>query len=973
MEQESILIRGAREHNLKHIDLTIPRHKLVVFTGVSGSGKSSLAFDTLFAEGQRRYVESLSAYARQFLDQMEKPKVDYIAGLSPAVAIEQKAVSKNPRSTVGTVTEISDYLRVLFARVGTPHCPKCGREVSRQSATQIVDQILALRPGVKFMLLAPVARKRKGTHEDTLADARHNGFARARIDGIVVDLSQKVKLAKNKKHDIEVVVDRLVVPETSNLTIDHRVNRLTPKGQSPDGEADDFQTRLADSVETALRVGGGAVIVDVIGGKEMEMSEQNACAYCGLSFPELSPPMFSFNSPIGMCPECNGLGQSFEFDPDKFVDPDKSIADGAVLSWSSIRTSKSSRVVAEAFRKVYKIDFNTPWKQLPQKVRDGILYGDKKVMVKWEWGSDDSQGRGEWVSAYRGTLENTRRRYKYTRSEGMREWYAQFMSNRRCTTCGGTRLRPEAAAVTLGGKTIVEVNAFSIAEVMEFFEKIKLSHEKMEIAEELLKEIRARLGFLLDVGLHYLTLDRPAPTLSGGEGQRIRLASQIGSGLVGVMYILDEPSIGLHQRDNRRLLDSLLRLRDLGNTVIVVEHDRETIESADWVVDFGPGAGVNGGNVVATGPPHEVSQHRESLTGKYLRGELDLTSMVEPGRRQPNGKWLAVKGARHNNLQNIDVAFPLGLFTCVTGVSGSGKSSLIAETLYPALATKLNGADEAESSAVGAFRRLDGLQHLDKVIDITQDPIGRTPRSNPASYVGVYDDIRALFALVPEAKARGYKAGRFSFNVKGGRCESCEGHGQKKVEMHFLPDVWVTCEACKGTRFNRETLQIKYKGKSIADVLDMDVQEAVAHFANVPKAARILQTLHDVGLDYIKLGQPATTLSGGEAQRVKLAKELCRPATGRTIYILDEPTVGLHAYDVAKLLQVLQALVDRGNTVVVIEHNLDVIAASDWLVDLGPEGGGGGGQVIAEGPPEAVAQVRESYTGHFLKHQLNGA
>jgi len=946
MPSDHIIIRGAREHNLKNIDLALPRNEFIVFTGVSGSGKSSLAFDTLFAEGQRRYVESLSAYARQFLGQMEKPHVDFIGGLSPAIAIEQKAVSKNPRSTVGTVTEISDYLRVLFARVGTPYCPSCGRPVSRQTSTQIVDQVLALAPGKKILLMAPVIRKRKGTHEEVLAEARASGFQRARVNGVVLDLGDPLKLAKTRKHDIDIVVDRLVLPEIKD---------------------EDFRSRLADSVETALRVGGGVVVIEVAGGKDLEMSEQNACPHCGISFPELEPPMFSFNSPLGMCPDCNGLGQLFSFDPEKFVEPGKSILDGAVRSWGPLQTSKSARVIANAFVRRYKFPLDAPWKRLPEKVRQGILWGDPEVKVKWEWGDHDG-GQGSWISSYAGAIPNTQRRYHQTQSEDMRQWYSQFMSYQPCATCHGTRLRREAAAVRFCGKTIVEIQAMSIAEAKEFFSGLDLSQAQLAVAGEVLKEIRARLDFLLNVGLHYLTLERAAPSLSGGEGQRIHLASQIGSGLVGVLYILDEPSIGLHARDNRRLLDSLLRLRDLGNTVIAVEHDRETIETADWVVDFGPGAGLQGGRIVATGTPAEIADNPRSLTGRYLRHELEVAAGTSQpgscyGRRCPNGNWLTLLGARHNNLKNLDARFPVGLFTCVTGVSGSGKSSLIAETLYPALAARLHGSNLRP----GAFRRIEGLQHFNKAVNITQDPIGRTPRSNPATYIGVYDDIRKILAQVPEAKARGYSAGRFSFNVRGGRCEACQGHGQKRVEMHFLPDVWIPCDACKGTRFNRETLQIKYKGRSISDVLEMDVEEALQFFNAFPVVRRLLGTLHSVGLDYIKLGQSATTLSGGEAQRVKLAKELSRVATGRTLYILDEPTTGLHFADIQKLLDVLHHLTDAGNTVTVIEHNLDVIKTADWIFDLGPEGGEGGGRIVAEGPPEEVAGIPASFTGQYLQ------
>jgi excinuclease ABC subunit A len=968
LSQDKIVIRGAREHNLRSIDVQIPRNKLVVFTGVSGSGKSSLAFDTLYAEGQRRYVESLSSYARQFLGQMEKPKVDFIGGLSPAIAIEQKAVSKNPRSTVGTVTEVYDYLRVLFARVGMPHCYNCGREVKQQSAQQIVEQVAALPAGTRFQLLAPVAKGRKGTFEDVLAQARADGFARARIDGVTTELDQRFKLEKNKKHNIELVIDRLVIP-----------------AESEDG----FPARLADSVETALRWGEGMLMVDVVEGEELVLSEKNACAYCGLSFPELTPQMFSFNSPLGACPDCNGLGERFEFDPELFVNPAKSINEGAVIPWGEVAKKGSSWAsqIARQMAQRFNFSLDTSWPALPQTVRDLILHGNPEVKFRYQ----SEHFSGNWP--YEGVIKSTERRYKETQSQGMRDYYSRFLSQQPCPTCQGKRLRREAGAVTIAGLKIAEVTAMSVAEAYEWIyglmdEEVeqggrgaeeqrgnghapctmhhgpRLTPQELEIAYELLKEIRDRLKFMLDVGLHYLTLDRAAPSLSGGEGQRIRLASQIGSGLVGVMYILDEPSIGLHQRDNRRLLDSLLRLRDLGNTVMVVEHDEETMEAADWIIDFGPGAGIKGGQVIFAGTPQEMRQAPASLTGQYLSGKLTVAS--GNGRRNPNGRWLKLGGVTHHNLHNIEACFPLGCFTCVTGVSGSGKSSLITETLYPALARTLHRAQERP----GHYERLDGLDAVDKVIHITQDPIGRTPRSNPATYVKVWDDIRALFAQTPEAQARGYKAGRFSFNVKGGRCEACQGHGQKVVEMHFLPDVWVTCDVCHGTRFNRETLQVKYKGKNIAQVLDMDVAEALEFFGNVPRIKRFLTTLHDVGLDYIKLGQSATTLSGGEAQRVKLAKELSRVATGDTIYILDEPTTGLHFADIQKLLDVLHRLTDAGNTVIVIEHNLDVIKSADWLIDLGPEGGDEGGNIIAAGTPEQVAQMEASYTGQFLRRVL---
>jgi excinuclease ABC subunit A len=967
MYPEEVLIRGAKEHNLKNIDVRLPRFKLVVITGVSGSGKSSLAFDTLYAEGQRRYVESLSAYARQFIGQMEKPKVDFIGGLSPAIAIEQKAVSKNPRSTVATVTEIYDYLRVLFANVGTPHCPQCGREVHAQSAQEIVEQVATLPAGERFQVLAPLARNRKGTFQDTFVQARANGFSRVRVDGEVRDLDEKIILNKNKKHTIELVVDRLVVPREADKEQvdkeqidkgDGRENSLFTDPLSPSP----FITRITDSIETAIRAGEGLVVIWRGDGSDWLLSELNACPECGLSFPELTPAMFSFNSPMGMCPECNGLGTKVEFDPEMFYDPDKTLHEGGMRTWGELAKKKKSGTyqAAKQIVKQFGHDLDTPWRELSEECRQAILYGG--VKVTWQSSSERASWQGEWESE--GTINMIRRRYHQTNSEYTRRWYATFMSQQLCPVCQGQRLRAESAAVTVGGKTIIEVTAMSIGEAVKWVAELwsQMTPEQMEIAEEVLKEIGERLQFLLNVGLHYLTLDRPAPTLSGGEGQRIRLASQIGCGLTGVLYVLDEPSIGLHQRDNRRLLDMLERLRDMGNTVLIVEHDEETMRTADWIVDLGPGAGVGGGWVVASGPPQAIMDDPHSLTGRYLRGDLVVSS--PNGQRRPvNGKWLSVVGARQNNLKDLTVRFPLGLFICVTGVSGSGKSSLVAQTLYPALARELHRAEQKP----GQHERIEGLEYVDKVINITQDPIGRTPRSNPATYVQVMGHVRELFSQVPEAQARGYNPGRFSFNVKGGRCEACQGHGQKRVEMHFLPDVWVTCNVCKGTRFNRETLQIRYKGKNIAEVLDMDVDEALEFFGNVPKIKRILQTLADVGLGYVKLGQSATTLSGGEAQRVKLAKELARVSTGDTVYILDEPTTGLHFADIQKLLDVLHRLTDAGNTVIVIEHNLDVIKTADWIVDLGPEGGDEGGRIVAQGPPEAVAEVADSYTGQFLQ------
>jgi len=951
MEPNEIVIRGAQQHNLKHIDVRIPRNSLVVLTGVSGSGKSSLAFDTIYAEGQRRYVESLSSYARQFLGQMEKPRVDFISGLSPAIAIEQKAVSKNPRSTVGTVTEVMDYLRVLFARVGEAHCPECGRLVHAQSAQQIAAQISVLPSGTRFQILAPVVQKRKGTHAELLEQARRDGYTRARIDGVPIELTDSIKLAKTKIHTIELIVDRLQIPE------------------SPDA---DFRARLMDSVETALRATEGVLVVDVVEGEELLFSEQNACAHCGISFPELTPALFSFNSPSGMCPECNGLGTKLEVDVNLIItDPNLSLMDGALRWYGELRKKQLSwtQRELEAIARHFTVSLETPWCELPEHFRNILLYGSgrERINFKYEGDRNEVTWSGEMQRPFEGIVACIRRRFRQTKSEYTQRWYLSFMSEQPCPACQGARLRPEARGVTVGGLTLLNVGRMTIDAAYDWITSLAgtFDAEQLEIGGEVLKEIRDRLQFMLNVGLHYLTLDRPAPSLSGGEGQRIRLASQIGCGLVGVLYILDEPSIGLHARDNRALLDTLLRLRDMGNTVLVVEHDEETMRDADWIVDLGPGAGVLGGEVVASGSPQEIMANSRSLTGRYLSGELSVIS-PNGGRRVPQNGSLVLHGATLHNLKNIEARFPLGVLTCVTGVSGSGKSSLVAETLYPALARTLNRAE----TRPGPYERLEGLQHLDKVIDITQDPIGRTPRSNPATYVGVFDEIRRVFAATPEAKMRGYGLGRFSFNEKGGRCEACKGHGQRRIEMHFLADVWVTCKECQGTRYNRETLQIRYKGKNIAEVLNMDVQEALEFFTAHPKIARQLQTLHDVGLDYVKLGQAATTLSGGEAQRVKLAKELSRVATGRTIYILDEPTTGLHFADIQKLLDVLHRLTDAGNTVIVIEHNLDVIKTADWLIDLGPEGGDTGGYIIAEGSPETVTQVDASYTGQCLRRVL---
>lgn len=967
MEPQNITVRGAQQHNLKHIDVTIPRNKLVVLTGVSGSGKSSLAFDTIYAEGQRRYVESLSSYARQFLGQMEKPKVDAIVGLSPAIAIEQKAVSKNPRSTVGTVTEVLDYLRVLFARVGTPYCPNCATAVLPQSAQSIANQLASLPAGTKFQLLAPLARNRKGTHLDALAQALQDGFVRARVNGTVVDLTSDLPtLNKKKKHTIELVIDRLQIPD----------------------DADDaFFSRLADSVETTLKAGEGLLIAD-FGAEELMLSEHNACPSCGFSFPELSPQLFSFNSPLGMCPDCNGIGTKMQVDPHLIiVEPEKSLLDGASRWHGELRKKQGSwgYNVIQTIADHYGVDLELAWNNLPQTFRDVYLYGsgDEKIKFTWENEWEEGSWTGESLRSSKGIIHQIKRLFRETKSEGQRKRYASYMNQQTCPTCHGSRMRPEATAVKVGGRTLDTVCALAIDDAFHWIVNLHLkkgigqnghsasanlqtlSEEQFEIAEEVLKEIRDRLQFMLNVGLHYLTLDRTAPSLSGGEAQRIRLASQIGCGLVGVLYILDEPSIGLHARDNRALLDTLHQLRDMGNTVLVVEHDEETMRESDWLIDLGPGAGVKGGYITATGTPQQVTNNPDSLTGKYLRGEAAILAPNGNGRRQSQN-YLQIEGASLHNLQHIDAQFPLGTMICVTGVSGSGKSSLISETLEPALARVLNNAQDTP----GPYQKLTGLEHLDKVINITQDPIGRTPRSNPATYVKLFDQIRQVFALTPAAKARGYKPGRFSFNVKGGRCEACAGYGLRKVEMHFLADVWVKCRECNGHRFNHETLQITFKGKNIADVLEMDVQEALTFFESHPKIQRQLQTLHDVGLDYIKCGQSALTLSGGEAQRIKLAKELSKVATGRTIYILDEPTTGLHFQDIQKLLDVLHRLVDAGNTVIVIEHNLDVIKTADWIIDLGPEGGAGGGQIIAQGTPETIATVPKSYTGQFLQTVL---
>lgn len=935
---KNLVIKGAREHNLKNIDLTIPRDKLVVFTGLSGSGKSSLAFDTIYAEGQRRYVESLSAYARQFLGQMEKPDVDYIEGLSPAISIDQKTTSHNPRSTVGTVTEIYDYLRLLFARVGQPYCPKCQRPIAQQTVTQMVDQLMVYPERTKMQILAPVVRGRKGEHRQLLDNIAKEGFVRVRVDGEICDVSEDINLDKNKKHTIEVVVDRIMIK-------------------------DGIESRLADSLETALSLAEGIVVVDIVGDKEITFSEHFACVDCGISFEEITPRIFSFNSPYGACDECSGLGVKMEVDPDLVI-PDKSLSlnQGAIAPWNK-KTHGYYHQLLAAVAGHYGIDMDVPVKDLPKEQLDIILWGSRGEKITFRYVNRFNRRR-VYETTFEGVIPNLERRYRESQSDSSRSDIENYLSAQRCPKCRGARLRPEALAVKIGGKNIYEVTRMSIVEARDFFNNLELSERQQLIARQILKEINERLGFLVSVGLDYLTLDRAAGTLSGGEAQRIRLATQIGSSLVGVLYILDEPSIGLHQRDNARLINTLKKLRDLGNTLIVVEHDEDTIREADYIVDIGPGAGAHGGEVVAAGTLEDIIACRRSETGQYLSGAKRIP--VPEFRRPGNGKWLVIEGAREHNLQNIDVKIPLGVFNCVTGVSGSGKSTLINEILYKTLAQKLHRAKVKP----GKCKAIRGIEHLDKVIDIDQSPIGRTPRSNPATYTGVFDYIRELFSQTPEAKMRGYKPGRFSFNVKGGRCEACRGDGIIKIEMHFLPDVYVPCEVCKGARYNRETLEVKYKGKNISDVLNMTVDQAVEFFQNIPKIYRKLKTLQDVGLGYIKLGQPATTLSGGEAQRVKLAAELSRRSNGKTLYILDEPTTGLHMADIHKLLKVLQRLTDAGDTVLVIEHNLDVIKTADYIIDLGPEGGSKGGRVIAAGTPEEVAATPGSYTGEYLRPVL---
>ncbi len=945
MANDRLIIKGANENNLKNIDVEIPRDKLVVFTGLSGSGKSSLAFDTIYAEGQRRYVESLSSYARQFLGQMEKPDVDSIEGLSPAISIDQKTTSKNPRSTVGTVTEIYDYLRLLYARVGVPHCPVCGKEITQQTTDQIVDVIMKLDEGSKIQILSPVVKNRKGEHSKELEGLRKSGYSRVRIDGNIYDLSEEIKLDKNKKHFIEVIVDRLVIKS-------------------------DIISRLTDSIETAVALSGGLVATDIIGGEELQFSQTYACDEHGISIPELTPTMFSFNNPMGACPTCTGIGSFKKIDPRLIInDENKSLAEGCIKaagwgvnSWFHPDAGSIAQMYYEGIARYYSFDINTPWKDIPEKAKNALLYGTGDVKLELHRSTDF--GIGTYYAPFEGIINNLERRYKDTNSDYARAEYESYMLDSDCPECKGARLKPEYLAVTVGRKSIKEFCDMSVSEELEFIKTLKFGERDSMISAPILKEIKERLTFLQSVGLEYLDLSRSSGTLSGGESQRIRLATQIGSSLMGVLYILDEPSIGLHQRDNERLIATLKRLRDLGNTVIVVEHDEDTMRAADHIVDIGPGAGIHGGEVVFSGDLKALEKCEGSITSDYLTGRRKIP--VSKTRRQGNGGFLTVKGAAENNLKSINVKIPLGTFTCVTGVSGSGKSSFVNDILYKVLANKLNRA----KTIAGKYKSVEGIENLDKIINIDQSPIGRTPRSNPATYTGVFTDIRELFASTKDAKMHGYTSGRFSFNVKGGRCEACQGDGILKIEMHFLPDIYVPCEVCGGSRYNRETLSVKYKGKSIYDVLEMTVEEGMYFFESIPKISRKLKTLYDVGLGYIKIGQPATTLSGGEAQRVKLATELSKRGTGKTIYILDEPTTGLHTADVHKLIEVLQRFVDSGNTVLVIEHNLDVIKTADHIIDLGPEGGNGGGRVVCSGTPERVAECKESYTGQFLKKLL---
>lgn len=939
-EIKYIKIRGANEHNLQHIDVDIPRDQFVVLTGLSGSGKSSLAFDTIYAEGQRRYMESLSSYARQFLGQMEKPDVESIEGLPPAISIDQKSTNRNPRSTVGTVTEVYDYFRLLYARIGIPHCPKCGREIRKQTIDEMVDQILAMPERTKIQLLAPVVRGRKGEHAKVLESARKGGYVRVRVDGNMYELTEEIKLDKNLKHNIEIVVDRLVVKPG-------------------------MEKRLTDSIESVMALSEGLMIVDITDGEPINFSQSFSCPDCGISIDEIEPRSFSFNNPFGACPDCYGLGYKMEFDEELMIpDKSKSITEGAitVIGWQSCTDESSyTRAVLNALAKEYQFDLNTPFEKYPENIKKILIYGTDGHSVKVSY--KGQRGEGVYDVAFEGLIKNVERRYRETGSESIKAEYETFMKITPCRTCGGQRLKKGALAVTVGGRNIYEITSLSIGKLQEFLENLQLTAMQEMIGSQILKEIKARIGFLMDVGLDYLTLARATGSLSGGEAQRIRLATQIGSGLVGVAYILDEPSIGLHQRDNDKLLATLMHLRDLGNTLIVVEHDEDTMLAADYIVDIGPKAGSHGGLVVAAGTAKQIMKNKESITGAYLSGRIKIPVPAE--RRLPNG-YLTIKGAAENNLKNIDVKIPLGIMTCVTGVSGSGKSSLVNEILYKRLARDLNRA----RMVPGKHKDIQGMELLDKVINIDQSPIGRTPRSNPATYTGVFDMIRDLFASTPDAKARGYQKGRFSFNIKGGRCEACNGDGILKIEMHFLPDVYVPCEVCSGKRYNRETLEVHYKGKTIYDVLDMTVEEALKFFENVPSIYRKIETLNDVGLSYIKLGQPSTTLSGGEAQRIKLATELSRRGTGKTIYILDEPTTGLHFADVHKLIEILRRLSDGGNTVVVIEHNLDVIKTADYIIDIGPEGGERGGTIIAEGTPEQIAAIPTSYTGQYVKKYL---
>lgn len=935
---DKIIVKGAREHNLKNIDIEIPRDKLVVITGLSGSGKSTLAFDTIFAEGQRRYIESLSAYARQFLGQMEKPDVDYIEGLSPAISIDQKTTSKNPRSTVGTVTEIYDYLRLLFARIGKPHCPNCGKEISQQTVDQMVDTIMELSEGTRIQILAPVVRGRKGEYHKLFEEIKKNGFVRVRVDGEMLETSEEIKLDKNKKHHIEIIIDRIIIKPG-------------------------IESRLADSIELALTHAEGLIIVDIIDGKELMFSQNFACADCNINLEELTPRMFSFNSPYGACPACSGLGISMEIDPELIIpDKEKSIAEGAIAPWNNNPEGYYYQMLC-AVMDHFGASVDTPVKDLPKKVVDAILYGFKEK-IEFHFNSRFSKSTRHYRGYFEGVVNNLKRRYQVNGSEYSLDGIEEYMSTKVCQVCNGDRLKPESLAVTVGDKSIAQITALSIRDALAFFKDLSLTSREEIIANQVLKEIRSRLQFLADVGLEYLTLNRASGTLSGGESQRIRLATQIGSRLVGVLYILDEPSIGLHQRDNGKLLKTLKDLRDLGNTVLVVEHDEDTMRAADYIVDIGPGAGENGGRVVAYGTVEDIQKSKDSITGQYLSGKKQI--LIPDVRREPGENWLEIRGCRENNLKNIDAKIPLGLFTCVTGVSGSGKSTLVNEILNKALKERLYKA----KSRPGDFDEIIGIEHIVKVINIDQSPIGRTPRSNPATYTNVFNDIREIFSLTPEARMRGYKPGRFSFNVRGGRCEACKGDGIIKIEMHFLADIYVPCEVCKGKRYNRETLEVKYKGKTIADILDMTVDEALSFFENIPKIKRKLETLKDVGLGYIRLGQPSTTLSGGEAQRVKLSTELSKKTNGNTLYILDEPTTGLHAADIQKLLNVLHRLVEAGSTVIVIEHNLDVIKTADYIIDLGPEGGDRGGEIVATGTPEQVADNTCSYTGKYLKKVL---